>query len=105
MRRGDGLHDHYHGEHHHDDARWLERARDPVALTAGLASADVGNAVTASDALFVLRSGVGLETCALCVCDVNDSGNIAATDALSVLRAAVGSAGDAAVPSLLVEGS
>lgn len=63
---------------------------DPVALTAGLVSTGVGNTVSATDGLFVLRSGVGLEVCALCVCDVNDSGGVSATDALAVLRAAVG---------------
>jgi hypothetical protein len=61
---------------------------DPVPLTAGEDfSAD---AVTASDALFTLRAGIGLESCALCVCDADNSGNVSATDALTILRAAVG---------------
>jgi hypothetical protein len=61
---------------------------DPVALTAGESvSAD---AVTASDALFTLRAGIGLETCLLCVCDSDNSGSVSATDALTILRAAVG---------------
>jgi hypothetical protein len=61
---------------------------DPVALTSGNeSSADL---VTATDALFVLRAAVGLETCALCVCDPDDSGGVAATDALLTLNAAVG---------------
>jgi hypothetical protein len=46
--------------------------------------------ITASDALFALRAGVGLETCALCSCDADGSGSVAATDALTILRAAVG---------------
>jgi hypothetical protein len=68
---------------------------DPVALVAGAAAAGAAaagtaDAVTASDALFVLRTGIGLSVCELCVCDVNDSGGITATDALTILRAAVG---------------
>jgi hypothetical protein len=63
---------------------------DPVALTAGSVSAGTGNAVSASDALFILRAAVGLDSCQLCVCDVNDSSSISATDALAVLNAAVG---------------
>jgi hypothetical protein len=46
--------------------------------------------ITASDALYILRAAVGSETCALCVCDVNNSITITATDALVVLRRAVG---------------
>jgi hypothetical protein len=63
---------------------------DPVALVVGASSAGTADAVTASDALFVLRTGIGLSVCELCVCDVNDSGSISATDALTILRAAVG---------------
>jgi hypothetical protein len=47
-------------------------------------------AITASDALVVLRSATGAAQCALCVCDVNGSGGITASDALVVLRSAVG---------------
>lgn len=50
----------------------------------------VGAAVTASDALFILSASIGSQQCALCVCDVNNSGGTTATDALAVLRAAVG---------------
>jgi hypothetical protein len=60
---------------------------DPVALTAGRASA---NSISASDALFVLGAAVGSQTCALCLCDADGSGGVAATDALITLRAAVG---------------
>lgn len=45
----------------------------------------------ASDALFALQVAVGLRDCALCVCDVDNSGQVAASDALEILRAAVGS--------------
>lgn len=45
----------------------------------------------ASDALFTLKAAVGQASCALCVCDVNDSGNVSAGDALTVLAVAVGS--------------
>ena len=43
------------------------------------------------DALIALRTAVGLGQCALCVCDVDESGAVGATDALAVLKAAVGS--------------
>jgi hypothetical protein len=59
---------------------------DPVADGGGFTSA----IVTASDALFVLNTSVGLRTCELCFCDVNDSGSVTATDALATLNAAVG---------------
>jgi hypothetical protein len=59
---------------------------DPVVDAAGFTSA----LVTASDALFVLNTSVGLRTCEPCLCDVNDSGSVTATDALATLNAAVG---------------
>lgn len=46
--------------------------------------------LTASDALGVLRSGVGVIECALWQCDYDGSGNISAVDALAVLKAAIG---------------
>ncbi|HYC57364.1 MAG TPA: C-type lectin domain-containing protein [Candidatus Binatia bacterium] len=46
--------------------------------------------VTASDALYVLRSAVGSAQCEPCVCDVDDSGTLTATDSLRTLRNAVG---------------
>jgi cysteine-rich repeat protein len=68
----------------------LPACADPVAFTALAAGGVQPRAVTASDALFVLRTGVGSETCLLCVCDVNASGSVTASDALVVLRQAVG---------------
>lgn len=47
--------------------------------------------VTTADALYVLRAAVGAVACDECVCDANDSGNLAASDALTVLRFSVGS--------------
>jgi hypothetical protein len=49
-----------------------------------------GETPAASDALFALKAAVGGATCALCVCDVDDSGKVGAGDALAILRAAVG---------------
>jgi hypothetical protein len=46
--------------------------------------------ISASDALFVLRTAVGSAQCLLCVCDADDSGNIVASDALQTLRKSVG---------------
>ena len=45
---------------------------------------------TPTDALFVLKAGLGLETCAPCVCDLNGNGTISSTDALIDLGVAVG---------------
>jgi hypothetical protein len=42
------------------------------------------------DALFALRTAVGLSDCDLAVCDVNDSGKVTTGDALSILKKAVG---------------
>jgi Cys-rich repeat protein len=49
----------------------------------------VGTGVTVTDALFILRSAVGLEQCGLCVCDVNSSDTVTAVDALAALRLVV----------------
>jgi hypothetical protein len=46
--------------------------------------------ITTSDALRVLRTALGLDTCLACVCDVDASGAITAGDALAVLQVAVG---------------
>ena len=46
--------------------------------------------INASDALFVLKAGVGSLSCSLFLCDANDSGGISATDSLLVLKFAVG---------------
>ena len=45
--------------------------------------------ITATDALFVLRTAVGLSACLPCVCDADASGSIVASDALRVLSASV----------------
>jgi hypothetical protein len=46
--------------------------------------------VTASDALYVLRSAVGSAFCDECLCDVDGSGLVTASDALVTLKTAVG---------------
>jgi hypothetical protein len=46
--------------------------------------------VTATDALLALNASVGLASCALCLCDVNDDGVVSATDSLMLLNVAVG---------------
>lgn len=46
-------------------------------------------AVTAADALATLRTAVALETCDLCLCDINGSGTVTAPDALAILQRAV----------------
>jgi hypothetical protein len=59
-----------------------------IPLVCGNALID--GAITASDALVVLKAAVGTAECELCVCDVNDSHELTASDALIVLKAAVG---------------
>jgi len=60
----------------------------PISNLCGDTNAD--DDVTASDALFVLKTAVGSKECELCICDVNDSTEISATDALRTLKKAVG---------------
>ena len=61
---------------------------DPIALVIGARSFTASN-TTATDALFILRVSVSLDSCELCVCDVDGSGLVAATDALATLQLAV----------------
>jgi hypothetical protein len=49
-----------------------------------------GDGPTATDALFVLRVAVGLDSCEPCVCDVDGSGATTAGDALLALKVSVG---------------
>lgn len=49
-----------------------------------------GTKPTATDALFALKAAVGVTSCDVCICDINDSGSVGASDALGILRAAVG---------------
>jgi kumamolisin len=56
--------------------------------TCGDATGDKG--ITASDALIALRTAVGSDTCAPCLCDANTSNSVTASDALAILRHAVG---------------
>jgi CSLREA domain-containing protein len=63
-----------------------DASEDTGSLSVGV----VSNAISASDALIVLRTATGAAQCRPCVCDVNDSGGVTASDALTVLRKAVG---------------
>ena len=47
------------------------------------------DAATSTDALITLKAAVGLTTCALCECDVNDDEAVNATDALLILKKSV----------------
>jgi hypothetical protein len=49
-----------------------------------------GGGVTAGDALQVLRTAVGSQSCYVCACDVDANGTITSTDALKTLKFAVG---------------
>ena len=63
---------------------------DPAFVAHALVSGPRENTITASDALFVLKTAVGSATCALCVCDVDGNGSVSAGDALRTLKKAVG---------------
>jgi cysteine-rich repeat protein len=51
---------------------------------------DDTTSVSATDALYVLRVAVGLDSCDACICDVDNSGAVTSGDALRLLRNAVG---------------
>lgn len=70
---------------------------DPDGPVAPGSSTNAGSvrtprAIVAGDALYVLKSAVGQPgfSCTLCVCDVNNDGNVTATDSLNILKKAVG---------------
>jgi hypothetical protein len=67
-------------------------AAGPAAAAQGDCSqpSTTGSSPKAADCLFILRVGVSLETCELCVCDVGGNGAVSASDALACLRIAVG---------------
>ena len=46
--------------------------------------------VTATDALFALAAAVGVQSCSVCLCDVDTNGQVTASDALRILAFAVG---------------
>jgi len=46
--------------------------------------------ITATDALFTLGSAIGINTCKLSVCDVNNDGKVAASDAQVILYVSIG---------------
>lgn len=56
-----------------------------------------------SDCLFILRAGVGIGQCQLCVCDTNDSGSVTASDALLCLKIAVGQGQQVSCPDCTTE--
>lgn len=66
---------------------------DPTPLVGGQAAL-----INATDALFLLRAAVGLESCERCVCDLDDSGGVNASDALALLLIAVGQPGNLDCP-------
>ncbi|HYC54680.1 MAG TPA: hypothetical protein VEL28_07065 [Candidatus Binatia bacterium] len=57
--------------------------------------------VLAGDALATLKAAVGSMWCVLCMCDVNESGDVTATDSLIVLKHAVGQDVDLNCPTCL----
>jgi hypothetical protein len=73
------------------------------AAQAGCGDYNQDGGVSATDALGVLASAVGTQTCARVRCDVDSSGGVSATDALRVLRLAVGQISSVSCPAVAVE--
>lgn len=74
----------------------------PLSVVGGLPGGTPELQLTAVDALVVLNASVGLGSCPLCVCDVNNSMNVTAVDALIVLNAAVGLPQNLVCPNLCI---
>lgn len=72
---------------------------DPIVDASLSPPGGLSGVITATDALFVLQAAVGVQTCDLCVCDVDGSQSVAATDALVVLGVAIGVGGDLNCPA------
>jgi hypothetical protein len=74
------------------DNEWVrgEICRVNCTLLGLCGDPDDSGSVTIRDALFVLRSAIGLDPCHKSLCDINGDGFINTTDALLVLRAVVG---------------
>ncbi len=70
-----------HGQACRNDCK-LSKCGDPFGL----------GQTSAASALYVLRSAVGLSSCASCVCDLDGTGNTSASDALRALHYAIGEA-------------
>ena len=64
-------------------------AGDCTLVPCGKPTNSSGELPKASDALFTLRVSVQTSTCALTVCDVNNSNTITASDALAILKKSV----------------
>lgn len=62
-------------------------------------------ALTAGDALGVLKAGVGLTKCEVWICDYNGSGTVSAADALAILGAVVGAGSSGLCPAALGAGA
>src|SRR5512147_739495 len=71
-------------------ALWLAVVAVPGRALAACGDFNGDGSVSATDALGVLRSAVGLVSCDDEDCDIDGNGSISATDALSTLKAAVG---------------
>lgn len=60
---------------------------------------------TINDALYILRAAVGLETCELSLCDVDNNGIINTSDVLLVLRFVVGLPANLNCPAPIIPGA
>ena len=69
-----------------------------LLVPVGCGDAVTDGSVTASDALAILRTAVGISFCLECRCDIDGSGTVTATDALTALRIAVGQPGQLLCP-------
>jgi hypothetical protein len=72
------------------DASGFAIASRRMARTAACGDATADGQASASDALFALQTAVGIRECALCICDVDESGLITVLDAYAILQSGLG---------------
>jgi len=77
-----------------DDPSWVQGSYcNAACMPLACGDTDDSGTITATDALFTLRAGVGVAVCDDCVCDVDSSGggsSVTATDALRILQNGIG---------------
>ncbi|HYC56545.1 MAG TPA: LamG-like jellyroll fold domain-containing protein [Candidatus Binatia bacterium] len=84
-----------------EEVAWFFANPTAIALPV-CGDANGSSDLSATDALFTLRSAVGTSSCELCVCDANGSGGVTATDSLLILKKGVGQAVDLTCPDCTV---
>ncbi len=99
---GDGFNDVVAGAPRDNDGGGVDSGAVWVLFLEGFnescGDATEDSTITVTDALVALNASVALTECALCLCDVDDSGVVTASDALILLSISVGLPFDLACP-------